>query len=69
MSWTTKNIEDAELDQVKKLLDEGFTVRDVTEEMGISKSAAGRLKKKLEASASRISQGTNFSYLEVSNEQ
>lgn len=71
MTWRTKDIEDAELEQLGRLLDEGFSIRDAAEEMGISKSSAGRLKKKLEASREEglISQGTTFSSpLEVPNE-
>lgn len=62
LAWTTKDIEDAELDQLARLMAEGFTIRDAAEEMGISKSAAGRLKKKLDAGRAdiRISQGTTF---------
>ena len=48
LSWATRDIEDSRMDCLKKLLAEGFTLRDAAEEMGISKSAAGRLKKKLE---------------------
>ena len=71
LTWRTKDIEDAELEQLGRLLDEGFSIRDAAEEMGISKSSAGRLKKKLEASREEglISQGTTFSSpLEVPNE-
>ena len=47
--WTMREIEDVKLARAQALFDEGSTVRDVAEELGISKSAAGRLKKKLEA--------------------
>lgn len=72
LTWTARDIEDAELDQLRRLLDEGCTIRDAAEEMGRTKSAVGRLKKKLDAMEAdgRISQGTSFlSSLEVSNEQ
>jgi putative DNA primase/helicase len=71
LTWTTRNIEDVELEQLRKLLAEGFSIRDAADEMGISKSAAGRLKKKLDAirGEARISQGTTFFSLEASHEQ
>lgn len=47
--WKIKDIEDAELDELKALLSEGLSIRDCAEEMGKSKSAVHRLKKKLEA--------------------
>ena len=42
-------IQEAELEQLKKLLSEGYSIRECAEEMGLSKSTAHRLKKKLEA--------------------
>ena len=47
--WTTRAIEDSRAEQLRTLLAEGFTLRDAAEEMGISKSAAGRLKKRLDS--------------------
>ncbi|WP_244512288.1 AAA family ATPase [Maridesulfovibrio ferrireducens] len=47
--WKIKDIEDAELDELKALLSEGLSIRDCAEEMGRSKSSVHRLKKKLEA--------------------
>jgi putative DNA primase/helicase len=47
--WTMRDIEDVKLARAQVLFAEGTTVRDAAEEMGISRSAAGRLKKKLEA--------------------
>jgi putative DNA primase/helicase len=44
--WTTKALEDAELEMVKKLLAEGLTVRDIAKETGMSKSKVARLKKR-----------------------
>jgi putative DNA primase/helicase len=63
LTWAAREIEDAAIEQMRGLLAEGFTVRDIAEEMGLSKSAAGRLKKKLEAleADARISQGTTSS--------
>jgi hypothetical protein len=62
LTWTIRDIEDVELEQLRRLLDDGYTIRDAAEEIGISKSAAGRLKKKLDATnaETRISQGTTF---------
>ena len=45
--WTCRDIEDVRLDQVKELHGEGMTVREIAEEMGISKSSVHRLIKKL----------------------
>ncbi len=47
--WTMRDIEDVKLARAQILFAEGSSVRDVAEELGISKSAAGRLKKKIEA--------------------
>jgi putative DNA primase/helicase len=47
--WTMREIEDVKLARAQVLFAEGATVRDVAEELGLSKSAAGRLKKKIEA--------------------
>jgi putative DNA primase/helicase len=47
--WTMREIEDVKLARAQVLFAESLSVRDVAEELGISKSAAGRLKKKLEA--------------------
>ena len=47
--WIMREIEDVKLARAQALFAEGSSVRDVAEELGISKSAAGRLKTKLEA--------------------
>lgn len=47
-SWGTQDLDDAELEQVRKLLSEGLSVRDIAEETGLSKSRVGRLKKRVE---------------------
>ncbi len=44
--WTTRDIEDRELEQVIELTRAGDTVRDITEETGISKSKVNRLQKR-----------------------
>ena len=46
--WTMRGIEDVKLARAHVLFAEGTSVRDVADELGISKSAAGRLKKKVE---------------------
>lgn len=72
LTWTARDIEDAELDHLRRLLDEGCTIRDAAEEMGLTKSTVGRLKKKLDVREAdgRISPGTTFlSSLEVPDER
>ena len=48
LHWDIFEIAEAEMEQLKKLLDEGFSLRECAEEMDISKSAVHRLKKKME---------------------
>ncbi|EFL84306.2 hypothetical protein HMPREF0326_03160 [Desulfovibrio sp. 3_1_syn3] len=48
LQWHTKELEDVELEELKRLLGEGYSIRDCAEEMGKSKGAIQRLKKKLE---------------------
>lgn len=43
-----REIEDVELDELKRLLDSGYSIRDCAAEMGKSKSAIHRLKRKLD---------------------
>jgi putative DNA primase/helicase len=45
-AWTTRDIEDRELETVKQLTAENMTVRDIAEETGISKSKVNRLQRK-----------------------
>ncbi len=47
--WTTRDIEDRELEQVIELSRAGDTVRDIAEETGISKSKVNRLQKRARA--------------------
>ena len=47
--WTTRDIEDRELEQVIELTRAGDTVRDIAEETGISKSKVNRLQKRARA--------------------
>jgi putative DNA primase/helicase len=48
LRWQIKELEDVELEELKRLLNEGYSVRDCAEEMGKSKGAIQRLKKKLD---------------------
>lgn len=48
LHWQVREIEDVELEELKRLLGEGYSIRDCAEEMGKSKSAVHRLKRKLE---------------------
>ena len=48
LRWQIKELEDVELEELKRLLSEGYSVRDCAEEMGKSKGAIQRLKKKLD---------------------
>ncbi len=47
--WTTRDIEDYELEQVIELTRTGDKVRDIAEKTGISKSKANRLQKRARA--------------------
>jgi putative DNA primase/helicase len=48
--WTTRKLEDVNRTRVEALLAEGWTIRDIAEEMGLSKSKVERIKKSLAAS-------------------
>lgn len=48
LHWQVRELEDVELDELKRLLREGYSIRDCAEEMGKSKGAIQRLKKKLD---------------------
>ena len=48
LHWQVREIEDVEMEELKRLLDEGYSIRDCAEEMGKSKSAVHRMKRKLE---------------------
>jgi len=48
LRWQTKDLEDVELEKLKRLLSDGYSIRDCAEEMGKSKGAIQRLKKKLD---------------------
>lgn len=47
--WTTRDMDDAILAEVRDMLEEGMSIREIAKELGISKSTVGRLKKKIEA--------------------
>lgn len=48
LQWQINDLEDVELADLKRLLSEGYSIRDCAEEMGTSKSSIHRLKRKLE---------------------
>lgn len=48
LHWQIKVLEDVELEILKRLLNDGYSIRDCAEEMGKSKGAIQRLKKKLD---------------------
>jgi putative DNA primase/helicase len=49
--WTMKEIEDLDRQRVADLLATGLSVRDIAEELGLSKSAVHRLKQKIDEEA------------------
>jgi putative DNA primase/helicase len=51
LTWTTANLREDQRTRAEELLREGNTVRDVAEELGMSKSAVHRLKKRLNGEA------------------
>ncbi|CAK7026123.1 MAG: hypothetical protein DELT_02591 [Desulfovibrio sp.] len=48
LHWQIKELEDVELEELKRLLNDGYSIRDCAEEMNKSKGAIQRLKKKLD---------------------
>ena len=48
LHWQIKELEDVELEELKRLINEGYSIRDCAEEMGKSKAAIQRLKKRLD---------------------
>lgn len=48
LHWQIKDLEDVELEELRRLLSEGYSIRDCAEEMDKSKGAIQRLKKKLD---------------------
>lgn len=47
--WHALDLAKADMDRVVDLLKDGLRIREIAEEMGISKSRVGRLKKQAEA--------------------
>ena len=47
--WTTRDLEDAAFDRVIELAGDGLTVRDIADELGLSKSKVQRLKTRAKA--------------------
>jgi putative DNA primase/helicase len=45
--WTTRDIQDRELELVMRLTEEGLSVREIQEETGISKSKVNRIQKRV----------------------
>jgi putative DNA primase/helicase len=54
--WTIREIEDVNRVRVAALLDDGLSVRDIADEIGISKSAVHRLKTEIEVAKGSGSQ-------------
>lgn len=48
LTWRISSIEDPNLETVKDLLADGFSIRDIAEKTGLSRSAVHRLKQKIE---------------------
>jgi putative DNA primase/helicase len=48
LSWRTRDIIDVEMEMVSRFLGEGYSIRDIATETGLSKSRVGRIKKKIE---------------------
>jgi len=61
LKWITRDIEDVELEQLRQLRAEGYSVREAAEEMGVSKGKVQRLIEKLKSSEPRISSSTVIS--------
>lgn len=47
LSWATRDIIDVEIDIVHRLVDQGYSVRDIAAETGLSKSKVGRISQKI----------------------
>ena len=48
LHWQVREIVEVELDELKRLLASGYSIRDCAAEMGKSKSGIHRLKRKLD---------------------
>lgn len=49
--WTLRSLEDSNAQKANELFSTGMSVRDVAEELGLSKSAVGRLRQKWQSNA------------------
>ena len=67
LHWRVRDIEDVELEELKRLLGEGYSIRDCAEEMGKSKSSVHRLKRKLEGLVEHFGRGPGFRGLRLRN--
>jgi putative DNA primase/helicase len=56
--WTIGDLVDERLGEAQRLFDEGHAVREVAKRMGISSSAAGRLRQRVYATAADSEAGT-----------
>jgi putative DNA primase/helicase len=50
-NWTIREVDDVELARVKAFAEDGYSVRDTAEEMGLSKSKVQRLRDKIKEAA------------------
>ena len=57
--WTTREIEDAKLAEIKLLHDDGMSVSKIAEMVGISRATAYRLVKKAETAKTEPEDGSN----------
>lgn len=51
LSWLVKDLEDRELEAVRELSEQGLSLRDIAQELDLSKSNVHRLKKKIDGEA------------------
>jgi putative DNA primase/helicase len=63
MAWTMRDLENVEVQRAADLKDEGFSVRDIAAELGISKSRVDRLLKKTGDAEARHKMNGNPSWV------
>jgi transposase len=59
--WTVKEVEDRDWTRIAALLGTAMTVRDIAEEIGISKSVVHRIKQKIEQEGAEAALAKVFS--------